>query len=128
MANHEGHTPIHYATYRANVIALEIIKDHLASLGQDLDPNFTGPGASPPLHQIGQFWGNLLFKEEDEPHICAVLKQNTAKTYALMRNLGGCFVWEREGAMIGYVSASFPYMSSCINVLQHDESCAEQIE
>jgi len=102
MTNDQGYTPIHLAVYHANVIALEIIKDHLASLEQELDPNFAGPGAPPPLNGIGQIRNNLLLKEEDEPYLYAILKKNTAKTYALMRNLGGCLVSEREGAMVWY--------------------------
>ena len=128
MTNHQGYTPIHLAAYYANVIALEIIKDHLASLGQELDPNFAGPGAPPPLHGIGKIREQLLVKEEDEPHLYTLLKQNTAKIYALMRNLGGCLVWEREGAMVWYVLASFPYLSSCTNLHQHYESRAERTQ
>ena len=97
------------AAYHSNVIALEIIKDHLASLGQELDPNFAGPGAPPPLDAIGQMQKHLVLREEDEQHLYAILKQNTAKTYAFMRNLGGHFSWEREGATVWYALASFPH-------------------
>ena len=103
MTNDLGYTPIHIAVYHANVIALEIIKDHLASLGQELDPNLAGPGAPPPLHGIGQIRHNILLKEEEEPYLYVILKKNTAKTYAFMRNLGACLVSEREGTMVWYI-------------------------
>ena len=126
--NHRGYTPIHYAVYHANVIALEIIIDHLASLGQELVPNFAGPGAPPPLDGIGQVRKLLLLKEEDQPHLYATLKQNTAKTYALMRNLGGCRLWEREGAPIEYELACCPGFPSCTNLHQHYETCSERTQ
>ena len=128
MINHRGYTPIHYAVYHANVTALKIIIDHLVSLGQELDPNFAGPGAPPPLPRIGQIRKQLLLKEEDQPSLYAILKQNTAKTYALMRNLGGCFVWKREGAMVAYGLAFCPNFSPCTNLHQHYESCAERAQ
>ena len=126
MTNDRGYTPIHFVVYNANVIALEIIKDHLASLGQELDPNFAGPGAPPPLNGIGQIQKNLRFKEEDEPYLYAIMKRNVAKTYALMRNLGGCLVLEREGAMAWYVQTPFPYVSFSANLHQARRSCAER--
>lgn len=98
--NDLGYTPIHIAVYHANVIALEIIKDHLASRGQELDPNFAGPGAPPHLHGLGYIRKNLLLKEEDESHLYTILKKNTASTYIFMRNLGGCLMSEREGTMV----------------------------
>ena len=103
MTNDQGYTPIDSAVYHVNATALEIIKDHLTSLGQELDPNLAGPGASPPLNRIGQIRKDLLLKEEDEPDLFAIMKKNTARTYALMRNLGGCLVSEREGAIVLYV-------------------------
>lgn len=101
--NDQGYTPIHLAVYYANVIALEIIKDHLISLGQELDPNFAGPGVPRPLNGLGLIRQNLRLKEEDQPWLYAILKKNTAKTYALMRDLGGCLESEREGAMARFV-------------------------
>ena len=100
VTNDRGYTFIHIAVYHANVIALEIIKDHLASRGQELDPNFSGPGAPTPLHGLGYIRKNLLLNEEDEPHLYTILKKNTASTYTFMRNLGACLMSEREGPMI----------------------------
>ena len=100
--NNQGYTPIHLAVYYANVIALEIIKDHLISLGQELDPNFTGPGAPRPLNGLGLVRQNLRLKEEDQPWLHASLKKNMAKTYAFMRDLGSCLESEREGASIWF--------------------------
>lgn len=126
MTNDQGYTPIHLAVYHANVIALEIIKDHLASLGQELDPNFAGPGAPLPLDGIGLIRKNLLLKEEDEPYLYTILKKNTAETYAFIRNLGGCLVFEREGTMVWYVQEPFPYISFRTNIYQRHRSYAER--
>jgi hypothetical protein len=73
MMDDQDHTPIHDAVYGANMIALEIIKDHLASRGEELDPNFASPGDPTPLSGGGQLRSDLPPEEEDQPHMYAIL-------------------------------------------------------
>lgn len=100
MTNDMGYTVLHFAVYHSNVLAIEIIRDHLLGRGEILDPNITHNGGPPPLHGLGMLQEKIRLKEEDATNLFSIIKRNTAKTYELMRNLGAYRLDERDGAMV----------------------------
>ena len=98
--NNRGFNPLHFAVYFSNVTAIEIIRDHLTSVGQELDPNMPNDEGVTPLSGSGQIRRNIRLDEEEQRNVFGILHRRTAQTYSCMRNLGAYFDFEQAGIMI----------------------------
>jgi hypothetical protein len=94
MADDRGYTPVHYAAYHANFVAIEIIRDHLTSIGEEIDLNIPNNEGVPPLHGVGQLREAMRLNEEEHRSLLGVFKRNSMQTYVRMRSLGARFAHE----------------------------------
>jgi hypothetical protein len=95
-----GYSPLHFAVYNSNITAIEIIHEHLTSVGQTIDCNIPNHEGATPLDGLGQIQRNLRLEEEEHRSMFEGLRERTARTYGYMRNLGAYFSYEQEGIMI----------------------------
>ena len=59
MTDSDGHTPLHHAVYFGNFIAIEIIQNHLESIGEKIDWNPLCIHNRTPLNYVGGLCGSL---------------------------------------------------------------------
>jgi hypothetical protein len=100
MTDNRGYSPLHFAVYRSNVTAIEIIRDHLTSIGEEMDPNIPNNEGATPLSALGQLQTHIRLGEEEHRSVFEIIRRRTARTYVCMRNLGAYFNFEQEGIMI----------------------------
>jgi len=122
-ANQIGMTPIHLATYNANLTAIKIINDHLAQNSLAIDWNMPMPTTGKTaLDCTGMVRGQMTNVGPAYRHIVDSLEMRMAKTYEYLRNRGACLSSEKNAICVGYCSCRSDKIIPYANPPQHHGS------
>jgi hypothetical protein len=99
MGDDKGYTALHIAVANSNSTAVEFIQDHLRMHNEPVKANVLTHNGATPIQLLNSSRKQRLptLGASEARVVNRIMRVRTARTYELMRQLGGWFPWEREG-------------------------------